>query len=156
MRNAPWLLLFTVLPWNSAAAQAPILSSAGATAEHPVTVNTAESHRIAPSGLATLEPLALGENAFLAFLQMGAGATVPEHQDATEEYIVILEGGGTLTLDGTPHALVPGSVVYMRPNAKVAYTNGPNPTRAIQVFAGPEPAQKYQAWTPKLKQSDGQ
>jgi quercetin dioxygenase-like cupin family protein len=58
-----------------------------------------------PSGSARIKLLARGENAFVGMLRMEAGAVVPEHQDATEEYIVIIEGGGTITIDGKQYEL---------------------------------------------------
>jgi quercetin dioxygenase-like cupin family protein len=33
-------------------------------------------------------------------LELAAGASVPENQDPTEEYIHVLEGHGTLTMNG--------------------------------------------------------
>jgi hypothetical protein len=39
----------------------------------------------------------------------------------------------------------------MPANAEVHYTNGPDRLEAIQVFAGPEPATKYDGWGPAQK-----
>jgi hypothetical protein len=36
----------------------------------------------------------------------------------------------------------------MPPNAEVEFRNGDAQLVAIQVFAGPEPAAKYDAWAP--------
>ncbi len=91
--------------------------------------------------------LARGDNAFVGKLELDAGGKVPVHRDATEEYIHVLEGSGTISIDGVEHALKPGSTVYMPANAEVHYTNGPEKLVAIQVFAGPEPAAKYDGWT---------
>ena len=41
---------------------------------------------------------------------------------------------------------VSAGTVYMPPDAKVRFENGPA-TVAIQVFAGPSPAKKYDGWT---------
>ncbi|MEM6995930.1 MAG: cupin domain-containing protein [Myxococcota bacterium] len=103
--------------------------------------------RTSPKGGATVTILARGHNAFLARLQMPAAGAVPQHRDTTEEYIHVVSGGGTITIDGTDHTLVPGDTVYMPANAEVSYQNGDEPLVAIQVFAGPEPAAKYGAWT---------
>jgi len=92
--------------------------------------------------------LARGENAFLGKLEMAPGGEVPLHRDPTEEYIHILEGGGTFTIDGQVHAVGPGTTIYMPPDAEVAFKNGDARLVAIQVFAGPGPAAKYEAWTP--------
>ena len=90
--------------------------------------------------------MAQGRNAFVGELWLAAGAAVPVHRDATEEYLVVLEGHGTLMLDGVEHPVGPGTSIYMPANAEVSYVNGPEPFRALQVFAGPSPAAKYDAW----------
>lgn len=92
--------------------------------------------------------LARGQNAFLGKLELAPGGRVPEHRDPTEEYIHILEGSGTFTIDGRQHAVGPGSTIYMRPDALVEFVNGSERLVAIQVFAGPGPAAKYDAWDP--------
>ena len=104
--------------------------------------------RQAPNGTATITLLAQGNNAFVGRLDMAAGAKVPEHQDATEEYIHILEGEGSVTIDGETHPVSAGSTIYMPAGATVSFANGDAPLAAIQVFAGPEPSQKYDAWKP--------
>ena len=90
-----------------------------------------------------------GDHAFVGRLELAAGAAVPEHRDATEEYIVVLQGGGTMHIDGLAHTIAAGDAVYMPANALVSFTNGPKPTVAIQVFAPPGPEAKYDAWTPR-------
>ena len=102
--------------------------------------------REVPSGKARVFFLAEGKNAFLGKLELAAGAKVPEHQDATEEYIHVLEGEGVLTMNGVEHQLAPGATVFMPAGATVSYQNGPKKMVAIQVFAGPAPAAKYQKW----------
>lgn len=97
---------------------------------------------------ADIHVLARGDNAFLGKLEMAAGGEVPEHRDATEEYIHILEGGGVFTIDGQQHIVGPGTTIYMPANALVSFKNGDAKLVAIQVFAGPGPAVKYDAWTP--------
>lgn len=92
--------------------------------------------------------LAQGNNAFLARLEMAPGGEVPEHRDATEEYIHILEGGGVFKIDGQAHTVGPGTTIFMPADALVSFKNGDARLVAIQVFAGPGPAVKYEAWTP--------
>lgn len=120
--------------------------------EHPVAQLGDASVWTAPSGKAKVIKAVEGENAFLAFLQIDPGAGVPVHRDATEEFVVFVEGGGTLTIDGTEHAVRKGSAVYMAPNAEVSFANGDAPSTVIQVFAGPEPAVKYDTWTQETSQ----
>ncbi len=122
-----------------------------AESEAPVTpsvVAAADARRaVAPSGKASVRVLARGANAFVAELSMDSGAAVPEHADATEEYIHVLEGSGTITIDGQAHDITAGATVFMSAGAVVSYQNGDAPMRALQVFAGPEPAAKYDAWS---------
>lgn len=123
---------------------APVVqaSSSGAT----VTSSLTAPWKVAPTGKARVQALASGKEAWVGKLVLDADAAVPEHQDPTEEFIVVLEGGGRITVDGTTHDVQAGSVVYMPADATVSYANGPSPMVAVQVFAGPGPASKYDAW----------
>ncbi len=107
----------------------------------------AAPRRIAPSGKARVTFLARGLNAFVGLLEMDPGVKVPEHRDSTEEYVHVLEGTGTIVIDGVLYDVQPGTTIYMPANAKVSFQNGDAPLKAIQVFAGPEPAAKYDGWT---------
>jgi quercetin dioxygenase-like cupin family protein len=112
-------------------------------------VPLAEAPRhVAPPGTATITHLARGLNAYVGKLEMDGGGAVPEHRDATEEFIHVLSGGGTITIDGTSHLIEAGTTIYMPAEALVSYENGPEPMTAIQVFAGPAPAAKYDGWAP--------
>ncbi len=102
----------------------------------------------APSGKAEIRHLARGEAAYLGLLRMDGGAAVPTHRDATEEYIHVLEGQGTILIDGEHFDVGPSSTIFMPANAEVSFQNGEAPMVALQVFAGPAPAAKYDAWTP--------
>lgn len=117
--------------------------------EAPVVMRGSEAPvRVAPNGKARAWLYATGHNAFLGRLEMDAGAAVPEHRDPTEEYIYVLEGSGTMTIDGVSYEVTPDTAILMPANALVSFQNGDRPMRAIQVFAGPGPAVKYDAWTP--------
>jgi quercetin dioxygenase-like cupin family protein len=105
--------------------------------------------REVPSGKASIRILGKGHEAFLGILTMAGGGKVPEHRDTSEEYIHVLKGSGTIFVDDKPYALKPGSTVFMPKEAKVRYENGPEELMAIQVFAGPESARKYDAWKPR-------
>jgi quercetin dioxygenase-like cupin family protein len=102
--------------------------------------------QVTPNGKASIQHLALGQNAFIGRLEMAAGAAVPEHQDETEEYIHVLEGHGVITIDGKARQIGPGDTVFMAANATVRYQNGDQKLVALQVFAGPAPAKKYDKW----------
>ena len=100
----------------------------------------------APHGKATITHLALGHNAYLGRMRMDPGAAVPVHRDSTEEYIHVLEGGGVMTIDGREYEIGPGTTVFMPANAEVSFQNGETEMLALQVFAGPDPAKKYEGW----------
>ena len=102
--------------------------------------------QVAGHGKARVTPLAAGAKAWIGRLEMNAGAKVPEHRDATEEYIHVLSGRGTIWIEEQAHAVEPGSTVYMPAKAKVRFENGKTTMTAIQVFAGPAPAAKYESW----------
>ncbi|MCA9716883.1 MAG: cupin domain-containing protein [Myxococcales bacterium] len=106
----------------------------------------AAPHRQAPNGKADIWMLARGHNAFIGKLELAAGGAVPEHRDPTEEYLHVLEGSGTLHIDDVEHAIGPGTTIFMPANAKVRYQNGDARLVALQVFAGPGPAAKYDGW----------
>lgn len=115
----------------------------------PIVIADADAeHRTAPSGKAQIIKLATGQNAFLGKLEMDGGGKVPTHRDATEEYIYILEGSGVMKIDGKTYEVGPNTAVYMPANAEVSFDGGPDKLVAIQVFSGPEPSAKYDAWTP--------
>ena len=113
----------------------------------PTVVQTdAAELRAAGNGQATLRTLAQGNKAFVARLELAPGALVPEHRDESEEYIVVLSGGGTLTFEGKPYVIEAGSAVFMPAGAQVSFVNGAEPLVALQVFAGPASAAKYETW----------
>lgn len=118
-------------------------ASAGATV---IGLNVAERRQIG-GGKASIRLLARGKNAFVGRLEVAAGGRVPEHRDATEEFIHVQQGGGVMWIDDVRHEVAEGATVYMPANAKVRFENGPQQLVAIQVFAGPSPATKYDKWT---------
>lgn len=148
-RHLPLAAAFVLGACTAAAVQSSASTPATpeATTASPITSSANAERRRAPNDKATVTILARGENAFVARLDMDANAAVPEHRDATEEYIVVLEGSGTITVDDEAYPLAAGDTVFMPANAKVSFTNGDAPFRGLQVFAGPAPAAKYDAWT---------
>lgn len=125
-------------------------SVATAIATAPAEVRKAADlvRRAPPHGKARVTELARGSQAWVGLLELDAGGAVPEHRDTTEEYLHVIAGSGTVTIDGTVTEIGPGDTIYMPANATVSYKNGPAELRVFQVFAGPEPASKYSAWTP--------
>ena len=112
-------------------------------------VRLAEAPRsFSPSGSAQVIHLARGLNAYVGRLSMKPGAKVPVHRDATEEFIHILEGSGTITIAKKTHTVRAGDTIYMPAGEEVSFANGDAPLVGLQVFAGPGPAKKYEAWKP--------
>ncbi len=113
----------------------------------PVVVHTDDVRRLwAPNGKADVKVLARGREAFMALLRLDAGGAVPRHQDESEEYLHVLEGRGTLNIDGRDFAIRPGTTVFMPAGVTVRYTNGSEELVALQVFADPTSAAKYDKW----------
>jgi quercetin dioxygenase-like cupin family protein len=139
VERAPQLSTFTLQPTDANAT--PSAASKGKV----VHLGQYEVRQVG-KGKAQIEILAQGREAFLGRLTVAGGGAVPEHRDPTEEYLLIISGSGILNLDGETHTLKAGSVVYMPAQAKVSFKNGPDPLVAIQVFAGPQSAKKYDAW----------
>ena len=137
----------TLLVTALAHAESPLAEPAKSQAT-VVTLDAAPT-RAVPSGKASIKTLALGKNAFIGQLWLAPGGKVPLHRDATEEYIYIVSGQGQITIDGTTSKVGPGTTVYMPANAEVTFQNGDQPLVAIQVFAGPASAKKYEKWPPK-------
>lgn len=155
MRHVPLSLSLLLLACGGSAAECPEPATNTAGDESPAASPPATvialadaERRAAPPGTATIAFLARGNNAFVARLEMEPGAAVPEHQDADEEYIHVLEGHGTMWIDGVEHAVTAGATIFMPANATVSFQNGDQRMVAIQVFAGPASAAKYDRWTP--------
>ena len=106
--------------------------------------------RTSPKGNATVTMLSPPDAAaFVGILEMTAGANVPVHRDDTDEFIYVLEGGGQVFLDGVAHTIQAGDLITMPGGIEVRFEGAPDvPLKALQVFAPPGPAAKYDAWTP--------
>ena len=130
----PVMLLSACASTPCPAPAAPPPASPAAPAE--VRAFDAAPLKTSPNGKSTVRLLAQGQNAFLGKLEM----------QPADEYIHVISGHGTLTMDGKEYAIEPGTTIYMPAHVKVSYQNGDEPLVAIQVFAGPGPAAKYDAW----------
>ncbi len=127
---------------SSPAARSAATPSAAATV---IGLDAAEKREVG-GGKAAVRLLAQGRNAFVGRLELAAGGKVPEHRDATEEFIHVLQGNGAMWIDDREYAVKTGTTVYMPAGAKVRFSNGPARLVALQVFAGPAPAAKYDKW----------
>lgn len=148
---AIFLASMFLLACGARACPEPVVATADDPPPAEVRQLDAAPRRSSPPGTATIAFLSQGRNAFVGRLEMEPGATVPEHQDPDEEYIVVLEGRGTITIDGAQHEIMPGSTIFMPAGSTVSYQNGDERLVAIQVFAGPGSASKYDRWNPVVE-----
>lgn len=100
----------------------------------------------APHGKASVQRLAEGQHAFVGRLVLEPNVAIPLHRDASEETIHVVEGTGTLTIDGKSFAIGPGATAFMPAMAEVRFENGPDRLVALQVFAGGDSQRKYDGW----------
>ena len=131
-------LIFPLAFFSTPQTEGSLLSEAAAAESEAIAtiqnINTVKA--LAPSHKkAQIKRLALGKNAFIGELSIQPGARVPVHRDPTEEYLYVLSGGGTMTLNGTVHTVKEGDVIYMSAGAEVSFVNGNTVTRVLQVFA---------------------
>lgn len=102
--------------------------------------------KVAPNGMARATMFATGEEAYFGMLELEPGASVPEHADPTEEFIYVVEGQGTMTIDGVAYKVTPQTAIYMPAGAKVSFENDSERLVAFQVFGNPGPQSKYDGW----------
>ena len=98
-------------------------------------------------GKAIIEIFKEGSSAFIGRLTLAPKASVPLHRDPTEEYLLIEAGAGMITIDGIRSNVKQGDLIYMPAKAEVSFKNGEKPLIALQIFAGPESARKYDQWS---------
>jgi quercetin dioxygenase-like cupin family protein len=154
MRVPTWIVAFGMGACTSVAVQTAAEERRGESSTPPnevakatITARSSAPTRVSPNKTGTVAMVARGNNAFMAVLELAAKAEIPEHRDSTEEYIYVLSGSGVMTIDGVEHDLGPEQAVYMPANASVRFRNGSEKMVALQVFSGPEPAKKYDAWS---------
>lgn len=102
--------------------------------------------REAPNGKAQMTLYAEGDNAFLGKLRLKPGASVPEHEDESEEYLYVVRGSGTLTINGQEYQVKPHTGVYLPSGATVSFQNDGQVFEAVQMFAPADSANKYKDW----------
>jgi quercetin dioxygenase-like cupin family protein len=90
------------------------------------------------------EPATIGDKGLAAsILDMQAGASVPEHVHGKEtELLYILEGSGTMTVNGVAQAVTPTSVIQVPPNTKHAFI-ATTAVRSLQIYTPAGPEQRF-------------
>jgi len=130
---------------------AAVLSQAGeptAAVRYQVSAREAPRHLIANGkGSATLLLNAStgATAASMTLLELGKGATVPEHvHETSAEILYIEEGAVEMTLNGQKMRAERGDALYIPAGAKhSAQVVSEGPMRAVQVYAGPGPEQRF-------------
>jgi quercetin dioxygenase-like cupin family protein len=92
------------------------------------------------------EPSTVHEKRLAAsVIEIRQGGSVPEHVHAKEtELLYILEGSGTITINGIAQPVTPTSVIQIPPNTKHAFV--PSATvRALQIYTPAGPEQRFKA-----------
>ena len=75
-----------------------------------------------------------GRHAVVVTVEVFPGETEPQHTHPGDEFIYLLEGEGTVLVDGEPITLAPDRVVHVRPGQKEAIRNSSD-TRPLRVLA---------------------
>jgi quercetin dioxygenase-like cupin family protein len=141
-----------ILPLLGAAVLgAAALSWAGepaATPRYHVSTKEAPRHLIANGkGSATLLLNAStgATAASMTLLELGKGAAVPEHvHETSAEILYVEEGAVEMTLSGQKLRVEKGDAIYIPAGAKhSAQVVSEGPFRAVQVYAGPGPEQRF-------------
>jgi putative monooxygenase len=83
--------------------------------------------------------------ASLTLLELGKGASVPEHvHETSAEILYIEDGAAEMTVDGQTLRVEKGDAVYIPAGAKhSAQVVSERPLKAVQVYAGPGPEQRF-------------
>lgn len=102
--------------------------------------------RAAPNGDTQITLFAEGDKAFMGKLRVSPGATIPEHEDESEEFLYVIQGEGTLTINGTEYEVKPNTGIFIPDGAKAKYENGDRVLEAVQFFAPTDSANKYTEW----------
>lgn len=83
--------------------------------------------------------------ASMTLLELGKGAGVPEHvHESSAEILYIEDGAAEMTVSGQKLRVEKGDAVYIPAGAKhSAQVVSEVPFRAVQVYAGPGPEQRF-------------
>lgn len=105
-------------------------------------VHLGEAPRYALAGDAGVVTLLVQADIATSRLELNAGARVPEHTHDSSETLVVLEGSGTVTLDGAKYAVTSGDTIHI---PKVTRHAAEATTRfvAVQIYAPAGPEQRF-------------
>jgi quercetin dioxygenase-like cupin family protein len=94
--------------------------------------------------------------ASMTLLELNKGAGVPEHvHESSAEILYVEDGAVEMTLDGQKLRVERGDAVYIPAGVKhSAQVVSEGPFRAVQVYAGPGPEQRFMQG-PRVDKKDG-
>lgn len=107
-----------------------VLDQGESTAEFPIVDGRVVAVQASPQ-LDTSADMAWGISA------LPAGYSTPPHQHRAEEFAMILRGDGTITIEGDPVTVGPGSVVVTPPDLVHVTTAGPDEPLVVYWVYGP-------------------
>jgi quercetin dioxygenase-like cupin family protein len=92
----------------------------------------------------------------MTLLELNKGAGVPEHvHESSAEILYVEDGAVEMTLDGQKLRVERGDAVYIPAGVKhSAQVVSEGPFRAVQVYAGPGPEQRF-TQGPRVDKKDG-
>jgi quercetin dioxygenase-like cupin family protein len=115
--------------------------------EQPMVVHTNRApQKIGEDGQVRAVMLTQGDNAYMGKFVLEPNAQVSERRHGAEEYLYVLEGSSVITIEGQSYILGPRMAVYVPADVAVSFVNGNERFVAVQVFAGPGPAEAYNGW----------
>lgn len=85
-----------------------------------------------------------GDNALVSLVELAPGAVIPSHGHPHEQITTVISGTMTVTIAGETRQCGPGSVAVIPGGASHSVVNGPEPTRAVDVFAPAREDYKFQ------------
>lgn len=84
-------------------------------------------------------------SAYLGIFSAQPGTVVPAHRHETStEILLVLEGGGTMTVAGEPYPVAPMTAIQVPSNIEHAFTvESAEPVRAVQLYTPAGPEQRF-------------
>ena len=96
-------------------------------------------------------PIAQGERGFLSIVFYGANGAGPTQQSDNDEYLLMMEGRGVLTLEGVSWSVEEDTLVYVPAGTESKYQAGPSDDGFVRLMVGPQGTDPYQGWSPGLE-----
>jgi putative monooxygenase len=135
-------------------------ASKPAPATHYVVSAKEAPHHLLPNGQGSATLLLNASTgasaASMTLLELAKGAKAPEHtHDTSAELLYVQEGAVEMIVDGQKMRAARGDAIYIPAGARHSVTVvSDRPFRAVQVYAGPGPEQRF-TQGPRVDKKDG-